>query len=83
MHATTSGHRSISSQFMHVTDHVYTCVVKMSDQRAVVKGCSISKSTVDKWIAENDKAMNTIVWLKYDKDPTNRTLVILLKCSEY
>ena len=81
VHATTSGYRSISAQFMRVTDHVYTCTVKMSDQGAVVKRRSVLRTTVDKWIAENDKALNTTVWLKYNTDPANCTRVISLKCS--
>ena len=28
--------------------------------------CSVLKSNVDMWIGENDKALNTAVWLKYD-----------------
>ena len=81
VHATTSGHRLISAQFMRVTNHVYTCTVKMSDQAAVVKRRSVLRTTVDKWIAENDKALNTTVWLKYNTDPANRTRIISLKCS--
>ena len=35
--------------------------------------------TVDKWIVENDKALNTATWLKYDK--ADREYVATLKCS--
>ena len=35
--------------------------------------------TVDKWIVENDKALNTATWLKYDKE--DREYVATLKCS--
>lgn len=41
----------------------------------------VQKTTVDKWIAENDKALKTALWLKYDADPANRTCVASLKCS--
>ena len=81
VHVTMSGHRSISAQFIRMTDHMYTCTLKMSGQGTVVKRCSALKTTGDKWIAENDKALNTTVWLKYDTDPTNCTCVLSLKCS--
>ena len=77
MHAITSGHRSISGQFTHVTDHVYT--VRMSVQGSQVKKRSVLKKTVDKWIAQNDKALSTTVWLKYDTDRADRTRVTSLK----
>ena len=42
------------------------------------KKCSVTTMTVDKWIAKNNKALNT-TWLKYDwKD---REYVALLKCA--
>ena len=53
----------------------------MSDRDAGVKRRSVLKTTVDKWIAENDKALSTSVWLKYDTDPVDRTRVLSLKCS--
>ena len=81
VHAITSGHRSISGQFTRVTDHVYTCTVRMSVQGSQVKKRSVLKTTVDKWIAENDKALSTTVWLKYDTDRADRTRVKSLKCS--
>ena len=39
----------------------------------------ITAKTVDKWIAENDKALNTTTWLQYDK--VDREYVTSLKCS--
>ena len=33
----------------------------------------VLKTTVDKWIAENDKTLNTVLWLNYEADPANRT----------
>ena len=41
----------------------------------------VLKTTVDKWIAENDKTLNTALWLNYEADPANRTRVVTLKCS--
>ena len=35
--------------------------------------------TVEKWIAENNKALSTSTWLKYDK--ADREYVATLKCS--
>ena len=29
---------------------------------------SVTTKTVNKWIADNDKSLNTTIWLKYDKD---------------
>ena len=49
-------------------------------QCAHAKKRSVMKSTVDKWIAENDKGLNTSVWLRYDTDPGDRTRVVTLKC---
>ncbi len=40
---------------------------------------SVQKSTVEKWVAESDKTLNTTVWLTYDMDRTHR--VVALKCS--
>ena len=35
--------------------------------------------SVDKWIVDNDKTLNTTTWLKYDK--VDREYVATLKCS--
>ena len=35
--------------------------------------------TVEKWVAENDKALDTSLWLKYVKD--GRDMVGLLRCA--
>lgn len=40
---------------------------------------ALTVSTVQKWIAENDKALNTTTWLKYET--TGRTYVEAMKCS--
>ena len=40
----------------------------------------ITKSTVDKWITDNDKALSTSTWLKYDVDTATHGHVVALKC---
>ena len=42
---------------------------------------AVQKSTVDRWIAESDKTLNTSVWLTYDTDRADRSRVVALKCS--
>ena len=49
-------------------------------QCAHVKKRSVLKSTFDKWIVENDKGLNTPVWLRYDTNPGDYTRVVTLKC---
>ena len=39
----------------------------------------LTMKTVDKWIVDNDKTLNTTTWLKYDK--VDREYVATLKCS--
>ena len=39
----------------------------------------LTTKTVDKWIADYDKTLNTTTWLKYDK--VDRGYVATLKCS--
>ena len=39
----------------------------------------VTTKTVEKWIADNDKTLNTTAWLKYDK--ADREHVATLKCS--
>ena len=52
-----------------------------SDVVPPTKKRSLQKSTVDRWIVENDKALSTATWLKYETDPANRSCVVTLKCS--
>ena len=42
---------------------------------------NLTKSMVDKWIADNDKVLSTSTWLKYDVDTAARGRVVALKCS--
>ena len=39
----------------------------------------VTAKTVEKWISVNDKALNTVTWLKYEK--ADREYVDTLKCS--
>ena len=58
---------------------MHTCTIKMSDQGA--KGALLKRHSVlktNKWITENDKALGTTVWLKYDTDPADCTHVKML-----
>ncbi len=41
----------------------------------------VTATTVEKWISENDKLLNTISWLKYEL--ADRSYVSSLKCSKY
>ena len=53
----------------------------MSDISQVKKrAVTVYTCTVDRWKADNDKAMNTSMWLTYDKMTTNRECVDALKC---
>ena len=48
----------------------------MSDCPAKKRG--VSKKTAEKWVLENDRELNTSVWLKFDAD---RDHVVVLKCA--
>ena len=50
-----------------------------SDDDPPPKKRGVSAKTVEKWIAENDKALSTSTWLKYDK--ADCEYVATLKCS--
>ena len=39
---------------------------------------AISRKTVEKWVVENDRELNTSVWLKFEGD---RNHVFSLKCA--
>ena len=49
----------------------------MSSRGGAAGKRAVQKSTVDRWIAESDKSLNTSVWLTYDTD------CAALKCSIY
>ena len=45
------------------------------------KKCSVQKKTVEKWIVENDKELNTSVWLKFYTAAEDRDHMATLKCA--
>ena len=72
-----------------MTDQYRACADKMSGLGRKRAACSdddpppkkrgVSAKMVEKWIAENDKALSTSTWLKYDK--ADCEYVATLKCS--
>ena len=42
---------------------------------------SVQKKTVEKWVLENDKELNTSVWLKSETAADDRDRVATLKCA--
>ena len=74
-----------------VTEQLLYSLDKMSDRKECAASSSLecppatklnlTKSTVDKWFADNDKALSTSTWLKYDVDTAARGRVVALKCS--
>ena len=72
-----------------MTDQYRACADKMSGLGRKHAACSdddpppkkrgVSAKMVEKWIAENDKALSTSTWLKYDK--ADCEYVATLKCS--
>ena len=91
----TVGHRTISDQLQHLAEQLSYSPDKMSDRKKRAASSSLecppakkrnltrTKSTVDRWITDNDKALSTSTWLKYDVDTAARGRVVALKCSVY
>ena len=84
------GHRTFSDHYM--TDHMFEYPDKMSGQKrpSAVHSKSASKdvtpskrallrTTVDKWITQSDKELNTVMWLKYNL--IDRIYVKKLRCA--
>ena len=42
---------------------------------------SLQKKTVEKWIVENDKELNSSVWVKFETAAEDRDHVATLKCA--
>ena len=73
----TSRHQTISSQFSYVQVQFVRGGKCLDMQKrparteliegSLCKKCTITMKTVDKWIAENDKALNMTMWLHYDR----------------
>ena len=85
----TSGHRTIFGQLSCVSGQCNTWPEKMSGQkRTAVNGDlppakkakrGVTTKTVDKWITDNDKMLNTVTWLKYSKSDHEHVATLL--CS--
>ena len=60
-------------------DDKYLLLVLRKMKAVCVKKRGITSRTVDQWIAENDKAINTTKWLQFDR--LDRGYVSSLKCN--
>ena len=84
-----SRHRTISGRLSHVSGQSNTWPEKMSGQKRTAVDGDLPRAkkakhgattkTVDKWITDNDKMLNTVTWLKYSK--SDREHVGTLLCS--
>ena len=83
----TVGHRPFPVQLVHVADHFFILVDKMADQkRRAPSDCSTSASkrtkcqvtvaTCEKWQRVFDCEFQTLLWLRYDIDKADRSLVV-------
>ena len=45
----------------------------------LAKGRAVQVRMVEKWMAENDKVLNTSIWLKFER--ADRDYVLSLKCA--
>ena len=52
--------------------------VASETDKVPAKKCGVTVKTVDKWISESDRAMDTSVWLRYEK--VDREYIATLKC---
>ena len=87
----TVGHKTISDQLQHLAEQLLYSPDKMSYRKKCAasrslecppaKKRNLTNSTVDKWIADNNKALSTSTWLKYDVDTAAHGRVVALKCS--
>ena len=63
--------------YQHTTKHCNT--TSLLQHHTSPKRHGVTIKTVDKWIADNDKTLNTMTWLKYNKADCEQ--VATLKCS--
>ena len=47
---------------------------------SLTKKRSVQKKTIEKWIVENDKELNTSVWLKFETVAKDSDHMATLKC---
>ena len=74
MLAITFGNRTINGQILLVYGQNLVCAVTMSGHTRDREEPSCSST----WVVENDRELNTSVWLKFDGD---RNHVFSLKCA--
>ena len=61
-----------------------TDAVNDSDTPPPTKKCAVCQKTVEKWIKENDRSLNTTVWLKFDSDSHDHVDMYSCKvCSQF
>ena len=80
-----SGHRTVSGEFRHLTGYNENITEKMSGASDKCTQANnkrkINRSTVEKWITENDKTLDTTLWLKFEVASGDREHVSNLKCT--
>ena len=89
----TSGHRTIFGRLSDVSGQCNTWPEKMSGQkRTAVDGDlptakkakrGVTTKTVDKWITDNDKTLNTVTWLKYSKSDCEHVATLAIMFCLY
>ena len=62
-----------------ITDSGSATTNESSDSEPSKKKCTISIKTIEKWIRENVKTLQTTAWLKYNKG--RGSTVLSLKCE--
>ena len=87
----TVGHRPFAVQFAHAASQFHFLSDKMAvrKRRGTSASSSASKqskrqvtvSTCEKWQRELDLDYQTLLWLRYDVDAANRSLVNTLRCE--
>ena len=77
----TVGHRTISGGLRYLSGQELSCAESMSGQSKSLQKRAVTRRTVEKWIIENDKQLDTTIWLKYDTVVGDREHVSALKCG--
>ena len=73
MCAITFGNRSISGHILLVcaiamSGRTRDCEESSSRTGPLTKKRAVLRKTVEKWVVENDRVLNTSVWLKFEGD---------------
>ena len=88
----TVGHRPFPVQFAHASGQFHFLSAIMAEQKRSVSGCSSSSAskqskrqvtvaTCEKWQREFNRSYQTLLWLHYDVDAANRSIVDTLWCE--